>query len=138
MIIIPENTTLKGELFSSGQVCYDGKFEGIGDVKGQLILSKKCVWKGKAIADVIIIEGTVEGDIIARERLEVHENALVTGRIIAPSIMILQGARITGDLKMEIPDPSLSLLTDNKKPDERDAEIETTEPALAQRKIVGE
>ena len=68
MIRIPANTTIVGELRSSGEVRVDGRFQGEGDIDGTLILTQTCVWVGKAIAEVVIVEGVIEGDIIERKK----------------------------------------------------------------------
>jgi cytoskeletal protein CcmA (bactofilin family) len=43
----------------------------------------------------------VNGAIHARERIELQATALVTGDILTPRISIVEGARITGEVKMD-------------------------------------
>lgn len=115
MITIPAETTLIGEIRSKGRVRIDGHVEGKGEIDGLLLLTRQCVWKGKLTADEVIIEGTVEGDVIARKKLEIRPQARVTGSIICPSIQIMEGATFTGNLKMSKPLPPIGLLENKQK-----------------------
>ncbi|HXM35844.1 MAG TPA: polymer-forming cytoskeletal protein, partial [Pyrinomonadaceae bacterium] len=49
---------------------------------------------------VATIHGTVNGDIIATQRLELGRSAKVNGNIQAPSLIIEQGALFEGSCKM--------------------------------------
>ena len=100
MIRIPENTTIVGELRSSGEVRVDGRFQGEGQINGTLLLTEDCVWVGKAVADVIVVEGIVEGNLIARKKLFVGENAKIRGSIKTPVIKILEGAKLRCHISM--------------------------------------
>ena len=115
MITIPAETTLIGEIRSKGRVRIDGHVEGKGEIDGLLLLTRHCVWKGKLTADEVIIEGTVEGDVIARKKLEIRPQARITGSIICPSIQIMEGATFTGNLKMSKPKPPIGLLENKQK-----------------------
>lgn len=100
MIRIPDNTTIIGELRSSGEIRIDGHFQGKGFVDGTLILTETSVWIGNAIADTIVIEGVFEGDIIARKKLVVGPQANIQGNIKAPAIKITYGAKLCGNINM--------------------------------------
>lgn len=110
MITIPAETTLVGELRSKGRIRVEGHIEGNGDIDGLLLLTNQGVWKGKLVADEVIIEGTFEGDIIARKRLELYPQARVNGRFVCPAITIREGAKINGEMKMKAPDAPIGLL----------------------------
>jgi len=110
MITIPADTTLIGEIRSKGRIRVDGRIEGKGEIDGTLLLTRHCVWKGEVTADEIIIEGTVEGDIIARKQVAIHPQAKVRGSIVCPKIEIMQGASFTGSLKMGRPAAPIGLI----------------------------
>ena len=92
MIRIPENITIVGEIRTDGATRVDAKVEGEGNINGILLISKTCVWTGKITADKIIVEGTVEGQLIAREKIQLSSKAKVTGKIVAPEMHIAKGA----------------------------------------------
>jgi len=110
MIRIPENTTISGEMRSSGEVRVDGRFDGTGIIDGTLFLTQSCVWLGKVIADTIIVEGTVEGDIIARKKLIVGSQAEIQGNIKSPAVKIAKGAKLNCDINIGKLEPPVALL----------------------------
>ena len=106
MIRFPVNTTIIGEIRCKGAVRVDSRIEGEGNIQGVLLISKSCVWVGKITADKVIIEGTVEGEIIARQKIQLSSSAKVTGNIIAPEMLIAKGAIINSKVdiaKIRIP-----------------------------------
>lgn len=100
MIRIPHNTSIIGELRSEGNMEVLGRIEGDSDIKGLLIVGKECVWVGKAIADTIIVEGIVEGSVIARKKVEIAPSAQITGSIISPTVLIAKSAKLNCDIQM--------------------------------------
>jgi cytoskeletal protein CcmA (bactofilin family) len=48
-----------------------------------------------------VIAGQVSGAIHARERVELQASALVAGDILTPRISIIEGARVSGEVKMD-------------------------------------
>jgi cytoskeletal protein CcmA (bactofilin family) len=48
-----------------------------------------------------VIAGQVSGAIHARERVELQATAMVAGDILTPRISIIEGARVTGEVKMD-------------------------------------
>jgi cytoskeletal protein CcmA (bactofilin family) len=53
-----------------------------------------------------IIAGQVSGAIHARERVELLATAMVAGDILTPRISIVEGARVTGEVKMDVETPA--------------------------------
>jgi cytoskeletal protein CcmA (bactofilin family) len=95
-------TTLSGEAVFKGMLRVDGHLTGrINSEKGTLIVSSG----GRVDADIQVatakINGTVNGDIIASERLELGRTAEVHGNIQAPLLVIEQGAIFEGNCRMK-------------------------------------
>ena len=114
MIRIPAHTTIIGELRCEGATRVDARIEGEGNIKGVLLISKSCVWVGKITADKIIIEGTVEGQIIARQKVQLSSSAKISGSITAPEMHISRGASLNCDVeiaKVRIPVELIKLKT---------------------------
>jgi cytoskeletal protein CcmA (bactofilin family) len=55
---------------------------------------------GNVIAGEVVIGGVVDGAIIAADRLELQGTATVNGDIETKSIVVLEGARINGVVRM--------------------------------------
>ncbi|MDH3325243.1 MAG: polymer-forming cytoskeletal protein [Gammaproteobacteria bacterium] len=113
MIRIPENTTIIGELRSSGEVRIDGRFQGEGTIDGKLIMTQSCVWVGNVTADIVVIEGVVEGDIIARKKLLIGPLAKIRGSIKSPLVQISKGAKLRCDINMSKLETPTELLEHN-------------------------
>jgi len=126
MIRIPENTSIIGELRSSGEVRVDGRFQGTGNIDGTLILTESCVWVGKAVANTIVIEGIVEGDIIAKTKLLIGSKAKIRGSIKTPKIEIAYGAKLRCHISMSKPQAPVGLL-EHKPLDEAPVKDELAE-----------
>jgi cytoskeletal protein CcmA (bactofilin family) len=52
----------------------------------------------KATVEVgrLLLEGSVEGDVTARERLEVAAKARLKGNVVAPRLVVAEGATLVG------------------------------------------
>lgn len=80
-----------------------------GRVRGE-ILSAGLVWIGEAAriaarieAGAVVIEGRVEGDVSARERIELRSSARVRGDLCAPRLSLAEGSVLEGSCAMGEP-----------------------------------
>jgi cytoskeletal protein CcmA (bactofilin family) len=94
-------TTLAGEVAFKGMLRVDGHLTGtILSEKGTLIVSSG----GRVDANINVatgkINGSIHGDIIATERLELGRTAQVHGDIFTPVLIIEQGAVFEGNCRM--------------------------------------
>lgn len=94
-------TVLKGEATFKALLRVDGHLSGrITSADGTLIVSVG----GQVDADievaVAIINGTVNGDIIASKRIEMGRAAKVTGNIQTPALVVENGAVFEGSCRM--------------------------------------
>jgi len=124
MIIIPAGITVIGELRSSGIVRVDARIEGNGFIDGLVMLTKKCVWRGNLVADEIFVEGTVEGNIIARKKIHLNKKCKVTGSVNCPKVIIHDGAIIDAKFSMKKPDTPVNL--SKKKSSEKQTSVNAT------------
>lgn len=79
-----------------------------GDVSGTIQLRNNSLTvgsQGKVKADVyakeILIEGFVEGDLFASERVAIRKTAQVRGNITSPRVILEEGARLKGSIEMD-------------------------------------
>ena len=94
-------TDVTGEANFKAMMRVDGHFSGrITSSTGTLIVGAN----GKVDANIEVavaqIHGTINGDIIATQRLELGRAAKVNGNIQTPSLVIEQGAIFEGSCKM--------------------------------------
>lgn len=98
---VGNGTALTGEANFKGMLRIDGRLSGrITSQDGTLLVGTN----GQVDADIEVaiatINGTVNGDIIATERLEMGRAARINGNIQTPSLMIEQGAIFEGSCRM--------------------------------------
>jgi cytoskeletal protein CcmA (bactofilin family) len=57
-------------------------------------------WKGTLKANDIVVAGIVEGDVVAKQRVEILGTARVTGSLSGNSIAVAEGAVIEGEIRV--------------------------------------
>ena len=97
---IAPSTTIVGALSGKGNYVFCGRVEGECDVDGPVTLAEGGEWQGTLCATDVIIAGTVEGDVVARQRVEISGTARITGSLAGNSIAVAEGAIIEGDIKV--------------------------------------
>jgi cytoskeletal protein CcmA (bactofilin family) len=88
----------QGELRGAGNYLVQGEVVGDGEVEGVVALDAGAYWRGRVTADYVQIAGKVDGDIVARSKIELRETAVVTGDLSAPLIAIAEGAVYQGTI----------------------------------------
>jgi cytoskeletal protein CcmA (bactofilin family) len=99
--IIASDMTVIGDLETEGVVRVEGRVKGTVRVGAQVLVTAGAVIEGDLHTQEAIIAGQVSGAIHARERVELQATAMVAGDIHTPRISIVEGARITGEVKMD-------------------------------------
>jgi cytoskeletal protein CcmA (bactofilin family) len=94
-------TDVTGEANFKAMMRVDGHFSGrITSSTGTLIVGNNGVVDANIEVAVAVIQGNINGDIIATQRLELGRAAKVHGNIQTPSLIIEQGAIFEGSCKM--------------------------------------
>jgi len=94
-------TTLTGEANFKAMMRVDGHLSGrVSSTSGTLIVGANGKVDANIEVAVAVIHGTINGDIIATQRLELGRAAKVNGNIQTPSLVIEQGAIFEGSCKM--------------------------------------
>jgi len=89
----------------SGKISFKAtaKIEGEADgeiTADEIVVAPGAVVTARITAARISIAGTVSGEIVARERVELQPTARVRCTISTPSLVLAEGARFDGDCKM--------------------------------------
>lgn len=94
-------TVVTGEANFKAMMRIDGHLSGrINSSSGTLIVGANGKVDANVEVAVAVIHGTINGDIIATQRLELGRAAKVNGNIQTPSLIIEQGAVFEGSCKM--------------------------------------
>ncbi len=95
---------LRGELAAREDVCIEGEFEGQIRVSGAgVLIGASGRVNAKVEADEIVVEGRIEGDLLARERVVIRRTGRVTGNIETLRLLIEDGAIFCGRVEMARP-----------------------------------
>ena len=96
---IGKGTKISGKLFFKAPARIDG--EADGEITGdEIVISQGAMVTARINASRVSIAGTVSGEIIAREKVELLPTARVRCTISAPSVVLSEGAKFDGDCKM--------------------------------------
>src|SRR5512139_1891738 len=98
---IAPGTRIVGTIMGKGSYVFCGTVEGDCEIAGPLTLAEGGRWKGTIKATDIVIAGTVEGDVMGEQRVEIAGTARVTGSLAGQSIAVAEGAIIEGDIKVK-------------------------------------
>jgi cytoskeletal protein CcmA (bactofilin family) len=97
---IAASTKVVGTITGQGAFVFCGTVEGDCDINGPLTLAEGAHWRGTLKAIDIVVAGTVEGDVIAKQRVEISGTARVSGSLSGNSIAVAEGAIIEGEIKV--------------------------------------
>jgi cytoskeletal protein CcmA (bactofilin family) len=98
---VGSGTVITGEASFKAMMRIDGHLSGrVSSTGGTLVIGTNGRVDANIEVAVATVHGTVNGDIIASQRLELGRSAKVSGNIQTPSLMIEQGAVFEGSCKM--------------------------------------
>ena len=100
MSIISSSMRITGDVECAGVMKVDGHIDGSVTGARQVLLGRGGSVHGNVIAGEVVVGGVVDGAIVAAERLELQGTAVVNGDIETKSIVVLEGARINGIVRM--------------------------------------
>jgi cytoskeletal protein CcmA (bactofilin family) len=116
-------TDVTGEANFKAMMRVDGHFSGrISSTSGTLIVGNNGTVDANIEVAVAVIHGTINGDIIATQRLELGRAAKVHGNIQTPSLVIEQGAIFEGSCKMV----QMQTAAEKAKKEKKDEPLDTT------------
>lgn len=95
-----KNLTIKGRISGNGNVIILGGLDGEFNLRGQVKIAQPAKIKGEVKADVISVNGSVQGKLAAQQRLHLDQTARIEGQIITPKLSITEGASFNGEVTM--------------------------------------
>ncbi len=98
---IGSTVVIKGEVSAREDVTIAGCIEGTVRLDGHVLtVSPGAHVNARVEAGTIIVGGTVQGDLVAAERVELHETSEIQGSIVAPRVRMVDGAAMQGRIEM--------------------------------------
>ena len=98
--IVSAGMKITGDVETSGVLKVDGEINGSITGARQVLLGRGGAVRGNVAAGEVVVGGHVDGSVAATERLELQQTAMITGDIETRSIIVLEGARINGFVRM--------------------------------------
>ena len=100
--LIGPDVVIRGDLEFSGGLYVEGRIVGkVSAIEGKaasLLLAEQGSIEGEISAPVVIINGTMTGDVHAAERIELAQKARVEGNVHYSVVEMSAGAQLTGRL----------------------------------------
>jgi len=96
---IGKGTKISGSMHFHGIVRIEGEADGeiIGD---EVVIAEGAVVSAKITATRLTVAGTLKGEIVVRQRLELLSSARLRCTISTPSLIFNEGAQFDGDCRM--------------------------------------
>jgi cytoskeletal protein CcmA (bactofilin family) len=99
---IGKSVVIKGELTGSEDLYVDGQVEGSIALKtNSLTVGPNGQVKASVQAKGVVVQGKLEGNIQAGDRVDLRKSAVVTGDISTHRISIEEGAYLKGKVDIE-------------------------------------
>jgi cytoskeletal protein CcmA (bactofilin family) len=94
--VLNSDVDLKGTIKFSGELTFDGKLEGDINSDGALNLGDNAVIKGNIDAGSVVVRGKINGNITAKDKIDIKARTELFGDIRAPKLAIEEGVTFVG------------------------------------------
>ena len=99
--VLGPTLSFKGELHADEELLIKGRIEGSITHSQRVTVCPEGTVTANVRAQMIVVEGTVKGDLHAEKSVMVRETAQLRGNITAPTVSIVEGAQFNGGIDME-------------------------------------
>src|SRR6266567_6876059 len=94
--VLSSDVELKGNLKFAGELTLEGKLEGEVNSDGILHLGETGVVNGNLNVSSIVVRGKINGNIFAKDKIEIKSKAEVFGELRAAKLVIEEGVTFVG------------------------------------------
>jgi cytoskeletal protein CcmA (bactofilin family) len=94
--ILNSDVEVKGILKFSGELTFDGKLEGDINSDGDLSLGDNAVIKGNIEVGSVVVRGKINGNVTAKDKIDIKAKTEFFGDIRAPKLVIEEGVTFVG------------------------------------------
>ena len=108
---VGKDVEFKGIITYSGTVRIDGALDGEIHTDGGLLVGPEAVIKAKVSAGTVVCQGTIHGDIQAKDQIVLRAPAVVQGSLTTPVLSMEEGVVFNGTLEMK-PQAKAEMLRD--------------------------
>ena len=97
---IGAGASFDGVLTFWGFARVEGRLRGQVVADGTLEIGPEADVHARIEVDVLVVEGLVEGEVLARERVEVRATGRITAAVRTPRLVLDEGGQIEGRVEM--------------------------------------
>ena len=94
--ILASDVEIKGNLKFSGELTFEGKLEGEINTDGTLHLGDSAVVNGNMNVGTVIVRGKVNGNILAKDKIEIKSKSELFGDVRSSKLVIEEGVTFVG------------------------------------------
>src|SRR5262247_3985280 len=94
--VLTSDVEIKGNLKFSGELTFEGKLDGEINTDGTLNLGDSAVVNGNINAQSVIVRGKINGNVTAKEKIDIKAKTELFGDIRASRLAIEEGVTFVG------------------------------------------
>lgn len=94
--VISADVQITGTIKSSGPIRIDGKLEGDLVCAADAVIGRNAVIKGGLQVNSVVVEGTIQGNVTAKDKIDMKSTAKVHGDIAAKRLAVEDGVTFIG------------------------------------------
>jgi len=94
--VLNSDVEIKGNIKFSGELTFDGKLDGEIHTDGTLHLGDGAVINGNVNATNVVVRGKVNGNVTAKEKIDIKAKTELFGDIRATKLAIEEGVTFVG------------------------------------------
>jgi cytoskeletal protein CcmA (bactofilin family) len=99
---IGKSVVIKGELNGSEDLTIEGQVDGKIELRQNVLtIGPNGKIKAQVVAKTVVVEGQVQGNVTATERIDIRDKGSVEGDLSAPRVAIADGAHFRGSIDMQ-------------------------------------
>ena len=102
--VLGADATFKGDLSFESAAKVLGRFEGTIKAKGRVYVADGSTCKATLIAKEIAVEGLVDGNVEADDRVELKPTGKILGDVVAKRMTMADGATLDGHVRIGFDD----------------------------------
>jgi cytoskeletal protein CcmA (bactofilin family) len=113
--VLSEGSQIIGDIIVPGGLVVSGLVRGDGQIGAALQIARGAIWEGRVMAQCAVIAGTLSGELLVVDKLELGASAVIRGRVTARTVAIARGAVLDGELNVTSGEPVVQF--DEKRKD---------------------
>ncbi len=94
--VIGEGAEFNGEFKFSGLIRIDGRFRGVLETDGKVLIGKTGIVDTDIRAKVVVAGGEIRGNIFATERVTLLSSCRLEGDVVTPRLIVEEGVVFHG------------------------------------------